>query len=432
MHPTRSPLPWLDTVRATPGLDLLSPATQIVADRDAYLGQGRGEVGRRIDEDHVELFINGDVAGGLRREFENQGSEFIVLHDVGCSGSLRLLEKLAERVGSRVQRLSIRRQGQGMALAVMQVVEVSLIDGSLTRVYSTDVNNDAQVRQQLARVTLAWSKLGVVMVGEVPAHTLSAALQPLQEALERGAWHNRDLLLLPMGSGTPLATLAAGLGGDGTVAVHVSPRAARPQQAWGFIAGGWDQLQGPQGGQRSMATRFVPEAELPASRAAAGANAPATGPKAPDRPQPASAALSPATPVPVPVPMPMPMPAPGSANWQAYITRCAAIHGVIGCCVFDTHTVALLAHGGHGPSAQRLAQQGALLLADMQDTARALGLGQGQAATRPEAVINTGAYHLMLRHVAGHPGIALHLVLQAPQASVTLVRMQLDRIEPPQ
>ena len=42
-----------------------------------------------------------------------------------------------------MQRLSIRRQGHGVALAVLQFVEMPLADGTPLRVYSTDVNADA-------------------------------------------------------------------------------------------------------------------------------------------------------------------------------------------------------------------------------------------------------------------------------------------------
>jgi hypothetical protein len=160
---------WADTQRIVPQADLGAPATQIVGDRDAYLG-GQGDVGRRIGEDQVELFITGDVAGALQREFQAHASEFIALHDVGSSGSLRLLGSLAGSAGARVQRLSVRRQGHGLALAVLQFVEVPLADGQRLRVYSTDINADGPARQQVARVLLAFSQLGVLMVGDLPLH----------------------------------------------------------------------------------------------------------------------------------------------------------------------------------------------------------------------------------------------------------------------
>ena len=167
-------IPWPETARIPSREDLNAPSTQIVGDRDAYLGQGRNDVGRRIADDQVELFVTGDVAPALQQEFTLHAPEFITLHDVGTSASLRLLASLAGAAGARVQRLSVRKQGQGVALAVIQFVEVPRADGAGVRVYSTDVNVDGAARAQIARVLLAHSRLGVLMVGELPPHAISA------------------------------------------------------------------------------------------------------------------------------------------------------------------------------------------------------------------------------------------------------------------
>ncbi|MDE2274800.1 MAG: hypothetical protein KGK09_00745, partial [Burkholderiales bacterium] len=121
-------------------------------------------------------------------------------------------------------------------------------------------------------------------------------------------------------------------------------------------------------------------------------------------------------------------PVPGTTRWQAYADRCALIKGTLSCCVFDLHAGQPLAHAGGQPSAERLAQQGTLLLAQLGETARALGLGSG----RPEATLSTASHHLLLRPVPGHPGIVVHLVLSAAVGNLTLARMQLERIEAPQ
>ena len=421
--------------RAIGANDLSAPATQIFADRDAYLGQGSHDVGRRIAEDQIELFVTGDVATALQHEFESHASEFIALHDVGTSGSLRLLSGLAGAAGARVQRLSIRRQGHGLALAVVQFVEVPLADRSVVRLYSTDLNADSLSRQQIAKAMLAWSRLGVLLVGELPPHAMSSAFTPLHEAVLRGPWPNRDLLMVPLGSGTAMAAQATQLGSSSLVAVHVTPRASQPRDVWNFIAGAWNRLHGQPGGERSVQTDIdhaVPKPPVPFTEAK-------TQPMELDDAQtgepdttfaatvagPTSAAASAK---PMPMPMPMPMPVPGATRWQDYVDRCALIRGVLSCCVFDLHSLKPLAHAGGAPTGERLAEQGSILLAEMVDVARALGLG----ATRPEAAITAGQYHLLLRPVMGHPGIALHLVLNATQANLTLARMQLERVAPPQ
>ena len=87
----------------------------------------------------------------------------------------------------------------------------------------------------------------------------------------------------------------------------------------------------------------------------------------------------------------------------------------------------VMASAGGPPAADRLAQQGAALLAAMNDASRSLGLGPARA----EASISTTSHHLLLRPVPGHPGVALHMVLQASASNLTLARMQLERVEPP-
>ena len=417
---------WPDTARVVGREDLLSPRTQLVQDRDAYLGQARNDVGRRIAEDQVELFVSGDVAFALEQEFKLHSPEFIALHDVGASASLRLLAGLAGAAGARVQRLSVRRQGQGVALAVILFVEVPLADGTPVRVYSTDINADSAARAQMARVLLAFSRLGVLMVGELPTAALASQLTPLHEALVRGPWPNRDLLMVPLGSSIALAASGARLAQGSAVEVHVTPHAAKPKHVWTFVGGAWNRLQGAPDGQRALPTELasaVPKPRIPS-------------PEAPTETMPlevppsASIAFGASAEVPAMAPSVSsvtPMPVPGATSWQGYVNRCALIKGTVSCCVFDTHSMQVLASTAGPPAADRMAHQGAALLAAMNDASRALGLGPARA----EASITTSNHHLLLRPVPGHSGVALHLVLLASASNLTLARMQLQRLEPP-
>ena len=420
MNRGREPNNWPDTARIASREDLLSPRTQIVNDRDAYLGQGRHDVGRRISDDQVELFVTTDVATALQQEFTLHSPEFIALHDIGMSASLRLLSNLAGAADARVQRLSVRRQGHGVALAVLQFVEVPLANGTPVRVYSTDVNGDGGMRAQLARVLLAFSRLGVLMVSELPPHALTAQLTPLRQALMRGPWPNRDLLMVPLGSSIALAAQGAQLAHQTPVAVHVTPHAAKPKHVWTFVSGAWNRLHGAVDGARALPTelsRAVPKPKVPSTEAT-------TEPMPLDG---TGAALRPMAPMAPSVASFTPMPVPGAASWQTYVDRCALIKGTVSCSVFDTHSLHVMASAGGPPGADRLAQQGAALLSAMNDASRALGLGPARA----EACISTTSHHLVLRPMPGHPGVALHLVLLASASNLTLTRMQLERIEPP-
>ncbi len=398
--------------------ELNAPSTQIVTDREAYLGQGRHDVGRRISDDQVELFITGDVAGSLQREFVQHTPEFIALHDLGTSASLRLLTSLAGAAGARVQRLSIRRQGHGVALAVLQFVEMPLADGTQLRVYATDINADNPTRAQVARTLLAFSKLGVLLVGELPPHALAGQLAPLHEALMRSTWPNREMLLVPLGSSLAMAAHAAQLGQGSAVSVHVTPHADKPRQAWGFIGGAWNRMNGA-GGARALSTdmaQAVPKPRLP----------PSEEPTQPMELRPIGP--PPTMPIPLMTQASTPMPKIGGVSWQAYADRCALIKGAVAVCVFDLHSAQAMAHAGGAPAADRLAQQGTTLLAQMNDASRALGLGPARA----EASVSTASHHLLLRPVPGHPGVAVHVVVSATTGNLTLARMQLERIEAPQ
>jgi len=412
-----SPNTWPDTqrvLRPGPRDDLAAPSTQIVMDREAYLGQATGDVGRRISEDQVELFVGGDAAMSLQTEFQRLGPEFIALHDVGLAASVRLLNSMVGPAGARVQRLSIRRQGQGVALAVLLFVEVKLADGSPVRVYSTDVQADAPTRAAMARVLLGHSRLGVLMVGEVPPHALTTQLAPLHEAMQQPGWANRDLLLVPLGSSIGMAGPSSQLGHHTPVAVHVTPHAAKPKHVWTFIGGAWNRLHGMPGGERALPTELsqaVPKPGVPTTEATT-------------EPMPLETLRDPAPERPATA---TPMPTPGGTGWPAYAQRVALIKGVQACCVFDMHSMAVMASAGEAPAPERLASQGAALLASMLDASRALGLGPAQ----PEASISTAHHHLLLRPVPGHPGVALHLVLQAHGSNLTLARMQLERITAP-
>jgi hypothetical protein len=426
MTGVRDDFPNTEISPAARRAELLSPRTQIVNDREAYLGQSRNDVGRRISDDQVELFVTGDVANALQQEFALHQPEFIALHDVGTSASLRLLSSLASPANARVQRLSIRRQGHGVALSVVQFVEVQLADGTPIRVYSTDINADGATRAGVARVLLSFSRLGVLMVGELPAQALNTQLSPLHDAIVRGPWANRDLLMVPLGSSIALAAQGAVLARQQVVEVHVTPHAAKPKDVWNFVGGAWNRLHGAPDGQRALPTdlsRAVPKPRVPNTEATTEPM-----PLEPARPakpaEPARAGPPPMAPL---VSTATPMPVPGATSWQAYVDRCALIKGCVSCCVFDTHAVAVLAAAGGPPGPERLAQQGAALLSTMNDASRILGLGPA----RSEASISTTSHHLLLRPVPGHPGVALHLVLLASASNLMLARMQLERLDPP-
>lgn len=422
MTPTDREIPWPATEIRSPRTEIYAPPTQIASDREDYLGQGLRDIGRRIAADQVEMFVDDDPAAALLQQFDRLAPVFMALHDVGRSATLHLLGALASTAGARVQRLSIRRQGLGVALAVIQFVELPLGEGRHVRIYSTDINADTLTRQQIATALLSRSRLAVLMLGDLPAQALSNALGPLREAIARGPWPNREMLLLPLGAGAALAAQASQLVGNSGVAARVTPQASRPDSAWSFISGAWNRLQAQGANPAALNTDLAQTMLRPAApKPDASAEAlPLVQPRTAAPASTTTATTSAATPARA-----------ASPRWDDYAQRCAAVRGVVSCCVFDLPSQQPLAHAGGAPAAQVLALRGSLLMHYLSDAAHGIGLNLGPGMVLPEASISFGTQHLLLRPVPGHPGLVLHLVLEASGTNLTLARLQLDRVPLP-
>jgi hypothetical protein len=78
------------------------------------------------------------------------------------------------------------------------------------------------------------------------------------------------------------------------------------------------------------------------------------------------------------------------------------------------------------PSADRVAQQSALLMTTIVDAARAMGLG----GVVREAAITLADHHLLLLPVRGHPGIVLQLTLDASATSAQHARLLAEQVHP--
>ncbi|HRH86011.1 MAG TPA: hypothetical protein PLO41_04110, partial [Rubrivivax sp.] len=189
---------------AEPDTELLSPATQVVGDKEAYLGNAPSDIGRRIADDQLEMFVVCQPADAMLQQFAQLSPDFIAIHDVGTTTSARLLAAVATASSRKLQKLVIRRQGYGVALATLQFVELPLSPGRSLRVYTTQIDADTQTRQQLAQVLLGHSRLAVLMIGELPPHALDSSLQPLRDAIAAGPWPNRQVLLVPLSQAATL------------------------------------------------------------------------------------------------------------------------------------------------------------------------------------------------------------------------------------
>jgi hypothetical protein len=402
-------------------------ATQIMRDADE---PGRGEahdIGRLVGDNQRELFVSCGPVEAIRQQFEIFRPEYIAIHDIGTVLSRKLLAGIAAASGRSVQKLTIRRQGYGTPLAGLEFIEWPTAQGPVLRLYTTTVDADSASRAALAITLLANSRLGAVIVGELPAHALHSALQPLQEALQRGPWPNRHLLMLPLTSASAVAAQSAHVAGHSGVSVRTTPQVHRPADAWSFISATWNHMHDQE------ATRGL---QLPglagnaAATPAAGAGATAAAPpKASERAQPSAAVAAPMAPL---VLRPMPsVPGPAATPLQVedllgdYVERLMKLAGMLACTVFEAKTARPRAHAGTRFAAGDLASQGSALAAAALESAQGLNVPGGV----PELALTLEANHFVLRPLPRHPHLLLFAAVDKQLANLTLVRLQIQRLD---
>jgi len=419
-------------------------ATQILRDSSDDAADESRDIGRPVGQDQRELFVSCGPVEAMRQQFEILRPEFIAVHDIGTALSRKLLAGIGVASGRRLQKLVIRRQGYGTPLASLEFIEWPTAQGAVLRLYTTEIDADTASRNALALTLLANSRLGVVIVGDLPAHALTAALQPLQQSMLRGPWPNRNLLMLPLSSASALASQGSNLAGHTGVSIRTTPQVMRPAEAWGFISGMWNhmhdqpatrgmQLPGLAGVAEPTKATVAQAAEAQAVTGAAAAAPTATPPTAATleaaMPSAAPAMAKPASPLPL---RPMPVvpgpnaPAPRLEDALAeYVGRVIKLNGMLSCGVFDASTSRSVTHVGHAFSAKAIAAQARILVDAAVQSGRALGL-PGNA---PELALSLDAHHLVLRPLPQRSHLVLYAVFDKNVANLTLVRLQIQRLD---
>ena len=395
--------------------------TQLVRDEQAYLDAEPKDIGRAVGDNQRELFVSCDAGPAMQQQFEHLRPEFIAIHDVATHSSRKLIAGIAAASKGAVQKLVIRRQGYGTTLATVEFVELPTAEGSTLRIYSTEADADTTSRHALARMLLAFSTLGVILVGDVPGHSMTGIFKPLHEDMITGPWPNRNLLLLPLSTANALVTQGMELARGTGVTVRTTPQVARPADAWNFISSTWARLR------EELGPRV---ASAPASSGGPQSAPPSSADPMYQRPMPPDmASQRPTSPLPM---RRMPDVTPRTARETAaqdplsrYVHKLSELTGMVSCCVFEVASGKDLVHAGASPGPVDLAEHGSDLLAAMLSTSRTLGLGHAL----PEAAITLGAHHLVLRAVPKHPGLAVHAVLDKTHANLTLARLQIMRMD---
>jgi hypothetical protein len=387
-------------------------ATQVMQDPASDQPRGQQQVGRRISDAQWELFVACEAAEALQQQFETLQPEYAVLHDVGTQSSRRMLQGLAAAMQRPVHQLHIRRQGVGMPLARLEFVELPVgADQPPLRLYTTETDADTAQRRRLARTLLGHSRLGVIMVSDLPPHALATALMPLRDAIVEGPWHNTELLMLPLAGASSLGGQAAHLARGSKVKVRTTPVVTRPAEAWSYLRASWNKLRE----QLSEEAIHIPEIFdlIPAAAPAAAATTGAARSPLPMQPMPEIRhAAGPASTLSDPV-------------LASYLRKCGELKGMVSCCIFELATQRTVGHTGSRPGPAGLAAHGASLMASMAEAAHALNLGDAA----PDAAITLGSHHVLLRAVPARRGLAMHAVLDKSLSNLTLVRLQLQRLD---
>lgn len=441
-------------------------ATQFVRDEADYLGGEPLDVGHQISPTEYEIFVSCAPALAMEQQFDHVRPDYIAVHDIGAAVSKKLLAGLAAASGTSIKQLHVRRQGYGNTLATLEFVELPTPDGASLRMYTTETQSDPASRYALARTLLARSRLGVLIVGELPPEALSSALTPLRDEINRGGWPNRDLLILPLMPASALAAQVAQLSAGSDMKVRTTPQVTRPADAWTFIQGTWNRLceqmvaapapavsaraaAAPASGELRLGgwqptellekqeTKAIPRGSAPAPLQMATFE-PSIPPTAFSNSAPAPVARSEPAARTVPLQPPVIAPSPlGSVPassvtglalppiLERYVKQVSALKGVLSCCVFDLLSGEPLAHAGTKPSPSELAGQGQALVAAFVSSTRSLGLG----TTVAEASITVDAHHLVLKPLPKHPNLMLHAALDKVEANLTLARLQIQRLD---
>lgn len=439
-------------------------------------GPGERDIGKPVGNDTRELFVACEPAEAMGQQFDHLRPDYVAVHDLGTSASRKLLAGIAAASREPVQKLVIRRPGGGIVLATIEFVDCPASDGHRVRLYCSSVDADTQSRQALSRVLLARSQVGVVLVGDLPAHALASALEPWQIAVRQGGWSCRRLLFMPLAGGAALSSEITRFRAVTSLDCTPTPRVTRPAEVWTYLCSAWNLLQrsrhpgldgsklpllgtpaagtsgpmplGSPSGPMPLISMPMPLVSAPAPLSSAPmplasapaplnsapaplASAPAARVSAPaplaSEPVPLGSAPAPlaATSAPIPMPVVGAAPPPRDAPLERWLHDLGQLGGVVSACAFDTATGVPLGHAGSRPGPDELARHGNNVHNALLAASRALGLG----VTPPEATVTLGQHHLLLRPVPGHPGMALHVVLDKPHATLALVLVQLRRLD---
>jgi hypothetical protein len=443
------------------------------------------DIGRRVGDTMWDMSVVCEPAEALSLQFDVLQPLYLAVHDIGGTTSRRLLAGVAAAMQIPVHTLSIRRQGYGNLLARIEFVELSSSNPSArnsqrVRIYSTQTpETEESARRHVVDVLLGRAALAVVVIdGDVSQAALAVALAGMQNAMNKPAWTNRHVLLMPLRPMRGLEAQAARLGRERDIDVQTSPPIVRPFDAWNHVRSRWNALadlgdsammplddptsplerkRQPSAEQTAAAVealrrKLMSQRDHVAEPAASPVDATldaaaktiasmskreaqrapaAAAPQPVVAPPPVMSAQDDAPTVPAslmqqpPGPVLAPPAAPTSqGRMHAYVAQCADVAGLRSCAVVDLETRHVVAEhavtdtkgfAGHG--------------ARLANSLRAAALGFQLPGRVPDAAMTFDAHHVLVRPVPGHEHLAFVAILAREDANVVVARLKLQRIE---
>jgi len=313
-------------------------------------------IGKAVGNNAWELFVSCAPADALSLEMDRRPGMFMLLHDLaGARQSKAFLAEVAHHLGEPLSRLVIRRQGFGTVLATLSFVEVVSTNGQTIRIYSTDVEADAVAVSAIQRELLSRSQMTVILFGHGAVQGLNQSLEDVAQTVKSRGGPASLLVFLSMVAFPGLSALLAQFTLLTNVPARQAPRVSRLIEGWSFLNSCWNQLHTSLAppDQPAHALALFPPLALPASSAS-------------------SLPVKPAVTTVVGSPTDARM-----AAWQGKVDAVARLRPETVCCVFNSRTLAVLAHAGPiSADPSSLARQGRMLLAGMQTSSQVLGLGK--------------------------------------------------------
>ncbi|HET8871694.1 MAG TPA: hypothetical protein VFM48_14700 [Aquabacterium sp.] len=341
-------------------------------------------IGKAVGGNTWELFVSCLPADALEQQFDLRSPYFIALHDLQGQGARRLLMDIAGRLKAPIKRLLIRRQGFGTELATLYFFDLQASNGQPVRVYCTDAKSDDVTRNQLRKVLIARSRMCVVAAPAMGQADLDSAMISLAQTLQQGRARSGALVFVPLADSTVLAASIAGFSRRVVVPVSMAPASEKAVEAWPFLVASWNKLHASTSPETPLNLQWLLDAAWPDDAAPPADRSPAQE-------------------------EPSPLRLDQLLHLNSYANGVASCKGVEACCIFNVLTLQMQARAGRSAVATDvMMRQGRVLVATMQASSVALGLGK----VIREGVIKLAEHFVVLRLIRGAPNMLLMVITQ--------------------